>query len=376
MNPGLQSHTLVFFLSGLERLEAVMGEAATQSRLGALSQALVALVSEVLRDEAWAEAVPDLPRGMWANRFGMPERAADAQADKFDAIRAAATELGMALAQEVFGAATARLAGFRVALLPNAPAARELARLCAAPPADLAAERALSEALAADALRTFLQPIVRFPGGETLGYEALTRGPAGSPIERADRLFGAAARCGLTARLETTCALSALRWAECLAASEWLSINISPLSLADSALRKALAHPGIVVELTEHLPLTDAHRILPQLAPLRVRGALLSLDDTGCGYADMQAVQTLRPDFVKLCITIVKSVARDPETVLASLAETIAYLKARGIGVLAEGVETAREAELLATLPIDYAQGWLYGKPRPAAEIFPEKARS
>jgi EAL domain-containing protein (putative c-di-GMP-specific phosphodiesterase class I) len=372
MKPRAPSHTLVFCLSGLDRLEATMGCAATQSRIDALSQGIDALSAEVLRDEVAGDVPDGLPRGVWAIRFSSPARAADAQADKLDAIHMAATTLGMELAGEVFGAATARLAGLRVARLPGAPAAGELAAfLLDTPPAaeDIVAERALSEALARQTLRTVLQPIVSFPAGEILGYEALTRGPAGSPVERADRLFATAARCGLTARVEIACAWAALQWADRLPESKWLSINTSPLSLADGALRQALSRPDIVVEITEHLPLTDARGLLPWLAPMRTRGAWLSLDDTGCGYTDMQAAQALRPDFVKLCITIIKSVTRNPESVLGGLKETIARLKALGIGVLAEGVETPREAELLSALDIDYAQGWLYGKPRPAEEV-------
>ncbi|MDR1849747.1 MAG: EAL domain-containing protein, partial [Zoogloeaceae bacterium] len=90
------------------------------------------------------------------------------------------------------------------------------------------------------------------------------------------------------------------------------------------------------------------------------------LDDTGCGFADWQAAETLRPDFVKLCITIIRSVGRGSEEVLADLREVISRLHQAHIKVLAEGVENEREAGLLAQFDIDYAQGWLYGKPYPA----------
>jgi EAL domain-containing protein (putative c-di-GMP-specific phosphodiesterase class I) len=348
-----------------------MGAAATRSRLDALAQGISALIAQVLQGETPGTASADLPRGLWASPFHCAPRAADALADKLDAIQIAATALGMELANEVFGSATARLAGLRVARLPGLPTAAELIALFETPPPqeDLAAERVLTEVLEQGGLRTVLQPIVSFGSGEILGYEALTRGPAGSVVERADQLFGVAARCGLAARLEIACAQAALAWADRLPDSKWLSINVSPLSLANEALRRALSRPDVVVEITEHLPLTNARGLLPWLAPMRARGVWLSLDDTGCGYTDMQAAEALRPDFVKLCITIIKSVARDPESVLAELKESIAYLKARGIAVLAEGVETRREAELLSVLDIDYAQGWLYGKPQPADKI-------
>lgn len=364
-----ETYTLVFHLRGLAALEVAMGTAVTQSALNALQAGLPALKAAVLQDETQVLPISGLPRGMWGVRYQSPARAADAQAEKQAAIHFAATQLGMELAKQVFGSATASFARLHVALLPGHPERETLLAQVekALPPEDAAAERALQQVLAHHAVRTFLQPVVGFPDALLLGFEALARGLEGSPVERADQLFGVAARMGRSRELEIACAWQALQWLERLPTHQWLSINLSALSFTDEKLRRALARPGIVVELTEHLPLNNAHSLLPLIAELRAGGARLALDDTGCGFADLQAIETLRPDFIKLCITVIRSVKRDPAQVLRELEATIAHLRALGVGILAEGVESEDEARLLAALDIDYAQGWLYGKPQPAA---------
>jgi EAL domain-containing protein (putative c-di-GMP-specific phosphodiesterase class I) len=368
------AHTLIFHLSNHAALEDTMGRTVTSSTVAGMDKGIRELAANLLQDELDMEFLAGLPAGLWAIRYRNAERNADTQAEKQDAIHLAAAQLGVELAKEVYGGATYRFARLKVALLPEHPDRAEIPALLEKAPelANQKTEHALKDALENGGLRIFLQPIVSFPDGKVLGFEALARGPTGSPVERADLLFATAARMGQARELETACAWQALNWldkarqAGKIPAPYWLSINISSLSIKDNALRKALARPDVVVEITEHLPLNNARDLLPLIAELRAGGARLTLDDTGCGFADLQAVETLRPDFIKLCITIIKSLERDPEQVLSDLAATIAHLRTLKIGVLAEGVETAREAQLLAPLDIDYAQGWLYGKALPA----------
>ena len=93
----------------------------------------------------------------------------------------------------------------------------------------------------------------------------------------------------------------------------------------------------------------------------------MALDDTGCGFADTEAAQVLRPEIVKLCITVIRSARRSPD-VLPELRATIDRFRALGAQVLAEGVETEEERAALSGLGIALAQGWLFGKPVPAEQ--------
>jgi len=368
------NQTLVFHLSALPRLEAAMGASVVRSTLAALDKEIRALTGRILRDEQNLAAVSDLPPGFWAFRYCATLRDAGTQTEKHHAILTAARQLGMEAAQAVFGGATARFVSLVVALLPQSCEAKDIPALLEKIPscAELPEQKAIEDILAQGGLRTLLQPIVRFPDGATIGYEALSRGPVGSPVEFADKLFATAASMGRAIELEKACAWQALDWLNRargenkIPAQHWLTVNLSGRSLADDRLRQALARPDVVVEITEHLPLDDARDLLPLIDELRGKGAQLALDDTGCGFADWQTAETLRPDFVKLCITIIRSVGRGSEEVLDDLGEVIARLQEARIKVLAEGVENEREAGLLAQFPIDYAQGWLYGKPYPA----------
>lgn len=365
----MPEHCLIFHLTGLQALEAAMGTAATAGSLDELERGLGVITREVLMGVETQPALEASPRGLWWQPYRLPQGVPD---DRHEAVLAAATQLAGRLAREIFGSATARLVGLRVHQLPGAPGlAQLLAHLEQAPPlACSATEAQLQELLQQGGLRTLVQPIVRFSDGKQLGYEALSRGPVGSPLERADQLFGAAAHCGLSRELEIACAWQALEQGAPLLPEHWLTLNLSSASLTDAPLRRALARPGIVVEITEHLPLGDAQALLPLLAELRAGGARVALDDTGCGYADLEAATALRPDFVKLCITIIRNLGNNP-AVLADLAQSTEKLKALGIGILAEGVEHPDEEAILRGFPIDYAQGWRYGRPEPIEAVLP-----
>ena len=217
------------------------------------------------------------------------------------------------------------------------------------------------------ALRTLLQPVVRMADRCVVGYEALTRGSEGSPLERPDQLFGAAQACQKTVALELRCAELALqRTAGRLPAGHYLTLNLGPQALQHWARQPHClslhGHTDVVVELTEHLPLDEAQALQDCLACLRRHGLRLALDDTGCGFADLATAQALRPDIVKLCITVVQ------HTPLGSgarheLRQAVEQLHAWGCQVLAEGIETEAQHAALSSHGIALAQGWLYGRP-------------
>jgi EAL domain-containing protein (putative c-di-GMP-specific phosphodiesterase class I) len=219
-------------------------------------------------------------------------------------------------------------------------------------------------------LRTMLQPIVTVPEGRVVGVEALSRGPVGSPYERADLLFGAAARNGLTEALELACAAEAIAYWKQLPESVWMSVNTSAgvmqgvlnLMSADNAC------PRMILELTEHLPLGKIDALRPTLDAARARGTRIALDDTGCGYADLDVAGVIEADIVKLCITVIGRLEQHPQ-VRAAVAEAVQLAHQTGALILAEGVETEGQASILRDIGVDLAQGWLYGRPFPASDL-------
>lgn len=220
--------------------------------------------------------------------------------------------------------------------------------------------------LAARSVSTVLQPIVRMRDRTVVGYEALSRGPNNSPLERPDYLFEAAHSAGRTVEMELLCAELALeRTRGKLPKDVFLTINLGPDALLRAAELLPLAGPNkLLFELTEHLPLGGADQLRDAVDDLRTRGVSLVLDDTGCGFADMDTVRVLRPDIVKLCITVVRNAERGSPYVPA-IAATTERLLQLGCRVLAEGVETEAQHTVMAGCRIGLAQGWLYGKPVP-----------
>jgi EAL domain-containing protein (putative c-di-GMP-specific phosphodiesterase class I) len=222
----------------------------------------------------------------------------------------------------------------------------------------------LTSILAHRCIRTVLQPIVRASDRAVVGFEALSRGPLGSPLERPDQLFDAAHAAGRTVEAELLCAELALeRTKDRLPPGAFLTINLGPDALALAADKLALAgREEVVLELTEHLPLNEAEDLVEVVKRLRTLGIRLALDDTGCGFADLDTVRLLRPDIVKLCITVIRNADKGSQFT-AAIRDSAERLRTFGCLVLAEGVERENQHATLPGCGIELAQGWLYGKP-------------
>jgi EAL domain-containing protein (putative c-di-GMP-specific phosphodiesterase class I) len=93
-----------------------------------------------------------------------------------------------------------------------------------------------------------------------------------------------------------------------------------------------------------------------------------ALDDTGCGFADLDTVRLLKPEIVELCITAIRN-ADKGESFTAAIRASADKLGELGSKVLAEGVGTAVQHEALQNCGIELAQGWLYGQPEAIASV-------
>ncbi|MGR9036027.1 MAG: EAL domain-containing protein [Gammaproteobacteria bacterium] len=225
-------------------------------------------------------------------------------------------------------------------------------------------------------LISYFQPIVSLPDETIVGYEALSRGPADSRLHSADHLFTAARHAGLTNELELASLKQAIGYLRYIPEPLWISVNLGPdllLSsefghyLLDSAVWPLI--PRVVFELTEHLPVESAVRLRKTVAQFRNGGIRLSLDDTGCGFFDLSTVEELRPEIVKLCITVISRIGRSPE-IEQEMRSTIRTISASGGITLGEGVENVYQAEVLTRCGATLAQGYFFGLPKPASEMF------
>jgi PAS domain S-box-containing protein len=241
----------------------------------------------------------------------------------------------------------------------RAPALAQERRLAAA------RDRVLS-ILEEGAFAAVYQPIIDMELGTTVGFEALTRFADGWPPAEA---FATATECGLGQTLERAAIAIATVGARGLPGRVWLSLNVSPSTLEDlDALRAALGlrTRPLVLEITEHQtiaaygPVRDAVRAMgPDVR--------LAVDDAGVGAANFNHLVELRPQFVKIDASLVRGVDADLSR-QALVAGILHFADTAGCEVIAEGIETDAERDMLERLGVRLGQGYLLGRPAPAEE--------
>ncbi|HEX8272308.1 MAG TPA: EAL domain-containing protein [Longimicrobiaceae bacterium] len=223
-------------------------------------------------------------------------------------------------------------------------------------------------------LFSHFQPIVsaREPG-EVAAYECLVRGRGedGATVFP-DRLFAVARSADLLFHLDREARLTAIRESEAFGVRVPVFINFNPTSIYDPAfcLRTTIAAAratrrtpaDFVFEVVESDDVGDTGHLLRILDTYREAGFRVALDDLGAGYASLNLLSTLRPDFVKFDRELVQGVGGDPYkgAVLGKLLEMAAEL---GVRTIAEGVETEEEWRWLRDRGVDYVQGYLFARP-------------
>jgi len=254
-------------------------------------------------------------------------------------------------------------------------------RMQEGPGQQLDLQQALREALETGRLRLHFQPKVDALSGATTGAEALLRwqhpsrgliGP-GVFIPVAER-FGLILRIGEWV-IEEACRQLAAWSAE--GRTLGLSINLSAYQLRQpdlaerlrAALRRHGVEPGrLVCEITETAAMEDTpttQRVIEQLAALGVK---LSIDDFGTGYSSLAALRQLRPHELKIDRSFVLDVAVNADA-RAVVDAIVRLAHALGLRVVAEGVETAVQREVLVGLGCDELQGYHFGRPVPAEAL-------
>ena len=234
---------------------------------------------------------------------------------------------------------------------------------------EVAESLSAADVLERSALEVVFQPIVTLPEGTVVAYEALTRGPAGTELERPDRLFAAARAEGLLAELDFACQANALRAAGAsgLRRPFALFVNIEPEvaeRMPDSLRRlygEMSEHLDITVEITERSLTRYPAELLARVRDLRELGCSIAVDDVGLDERSLAMMPFLRPDVIKLDMSFVQ---RRPGIRTAEIAHAVAAESERtGASVLVEGVEHEAHADAGVSLGATLAQGWHFGRP-------------
>jgi EAL domain-containing protein (putative c-di-GMP-specific phosphodiesterase class I) len=120
----------------------------------------------------------------------------------------------------------------------------------------------------------------------------------------------------------------------------------------------------VVVEITEHEAIEDYESLLPRLADLRARGVRVAIDDAGAGFASLRHTLRIAPDIVKLDISLTRDIGTDRgRQALASA--LVSFADEMRMTVVAEGIETAEELEMLLELGVRQGQGFFLAEPKP-----------
>jgi len=241
----------------------------------------------------------------------------------------------------------------------------------------------LRGALAAGQFMVYFQPIVELATGRIDKAEALIRWqhPERGMVSPA-QFIPLAEETGLILEIGDWVFYESMRWTK-----RWrtlcnpvlqISVNKSPIQFYKDGDEHAvwLAHlrdidlpgQGLVIEITEGLLLDSNKSINGALLTLRNSDIQVSIDDFGTGYSSLSYLKKFDIDYLKIDQSFVRHLETDHNDLV--LCEAIIVMAHKlGIKVIAEGVETERQRDMLVAAGCDYAQGYLYSRPIPAEEF-------
>jgi EAL domain-containing protein (putative c-di-GMP-specific phosphodiesterase class I) len=233
----------------------------------------------------------------------------------------------------------------------------------------------IQEVLLSDQLSTVFQPILALRTRAVLGYEALTRGPAGSVYHTPLRLFEMAEEADLVFELDRSCRRRALGSAQALPRDAKLFVNVFPSAMYDpefqgTALVRLVESHGlrpdqIVLEITERSAIENYELFAEALAELTRHRFAIAVDDVGAGYSGLEKIAHLNPRYLKFDRELIRNIdssyiRREMTRALKAFADRI------GSSIIAEGIEREDELKTLLDLGIDFGQGFLLGRPESA----------
>lgn len=233
----------------------------------------------------------------------------------------------------------------------------------------------LKEIIMSEAVDTHFQPIINLKDGSIFAYEALTRGPKGSPMESPLMLFGVAEKANLSFELDRLCRKKAIMNSKGLDKSQKVFVNTFPTTMHDpefkgDVLQQLLSSVGlvgsnIVFEITERFAIENYALFQREQAYYSSLGFGLAVDDIGTGYGSLEAIANLKPEYVKVDISIIRDIHQSnvKQELLKAVIDIGRKVRAK---ILAEGIENQQELDVVRSLGVDFAQGFHLARPAPA----------
>ncbi|MBN2384835.1 EAL domain-containing protein [bacterium] len=217
---------------------------------------------------------------------------------------------------------------------------------------------------------TLYQPIIHLETCEILGFEAVSRGLHDNVYYQPELLFDLANQADVVWQLERVCRKQALENARHLPDQTLLFLNLDPHAANDPDLKGSkfqvnttLSPDRVVLEITERSCIKDYQRFKHYINQLKEAGFRCAVDDAGSGYASLQSITEISPDFIKFDMALVRDI--HTTFIKQSLVEALVDFSAKmNIPVIAEGIETIEEYLMLLKLGVPLGQGFLFAKPQ------------
>jgi EAL domain-containing protein (putative c-di-GMP-specific phosphodiesterase class I)/DNA-binding response OmpR family regulator len=223
-------------------------------------------------------------------------------------------------------------------------------------------------------ISTVFQPVMNLRNNAILGYEALSRGPRGSEIESPELIFELAREFQLVWELESLCLQNVTPLLGDVCSRGLLFLNLESHFIqmlherGTGILAPLLPCDRIVIEVTERSAIRDFAAFRSTLRDLKSMGFHIAIDDCGSGYATLEAIAELEPDYLKVGHSLFQNVATDP--IRRRLVELVARCAdSIGATTIAEAIETQEQLDVCLELGIDKGQGYVFARPAPWDEI-------
>ena len=240
--------------------------------------------------------------------------------------------------------------------------------------ADFQTRCRLQDVLLGHQVTTVFQPIVDLQTGAVHGFEALSRGPAGTQQHSPMNLFEAAKHCELTFELDHHCRRRALQTARDLPSPYRLFINVVPNAMYDPDLQGAslirllegvgLSPERIALEVSEQYAIENYPLFSEALQTFQQMGFSIAVDDIGAGYSGLEKITHLNPRYLKFDMDLVRDI--DQSFVKREMARALkTFADKMDSQIIAEGIEREGERTACVELGLHYGQGYLLGRPAP-----------
>jgi EAL domain-containing protein (putative c-di-GMP-specific phosphodiesterase class I) len=218
------------------------------------------------------------------------------------------------------------------------------------------------------------QPIMNLNSGEIFGWEILARGPLNSAFHTPTELFDFAYQADILSKMEFIVIKKTFEEINNRKIKEQVFINVTPVTLCHPLfLNQLLAvlskYPDIsatqiVLEITERHAIRDFTYMGALMANYRSHGFRFAVDDAGAGYSSLQSISELIPDIIKIDRSVIQNI---DQLVVKQFLLRALLLFAENINcqVIAEGVESQEEADVLYDMQVQMGQGFYFARPEP-----------